>query len=174
MQEFWQKNKTRQKLLLQGISDQNVNNGISSEPSLPEVSNLLLKQVILFPGRGEKYTRILFKYSMRLGSSRWIMYENYQRMQFLFSQLSQLLRFSIQNTSKIWIILNTYFNQYCHFLMAVGLFFNQLQWSSSQFATQLSVLKISIVDNCINFQSCAPFTFVYHDIFCNLCRENSG
>ena len=50
--------------------------------------------------------------------------------------------------------------------MAFGLFVTQLQWSSSQSATHLSVLKISIVDSYINFQSCAPFTFIYHDTFC--------
>ena len=52
------------------------------------------------------------------------------------------------------------------FFMAFGLFVTQLQWSSSQSATHLSVLKISIVDSYINFQSCAPFTFIYHDTFC--------
>ena len=52
------------------------------------------------------------------------------------------------------------------FVMGFGFFFNQLQWSSSQSATHLSLLKISIVDSYINFQSCAPFTFIYHDTFC--------
>ena len=52
------------------------------------------------------------------------------------------------------------------FFMAFGLFVTQLQWSSSQYATHLSVLKISIVDSYINFQSCALSTFIYHDTFC--------
>ena len=60
------------------------------------------------------------------------------------------------------------------FVMAFGFFFNQLQWSSSQSATQLPFLKIIIVNNYINFQSCVALTFIYHDTFCNLCRKNSG